>query len=269
MNRRIVWGQILGVSAALVSLAGCSTERSDRSLERAERGETSVEPPNDDPIDNEGTEPDGGCPIDRSYDPPFDPATFVALVDNPLFPLLPGTKYTYREGESQTVEVTVLSETKTIAGVVATVVHDVASEDGEVIEDTFDYYGQDASGAVWYLGEDTKEFSKGVVISTAGSWLTGVDGAKPGYIIPPTLTVGLRYRQEYLACEAEDEGRILALDTAVSAPVGSFTGCLKTRDTTRLEPSVIEEKYYCPGKGLVLAIDLGTGERAELLSISK
>jgi hypothetical protein len=256
------------LGAAALSLAGCGSEQSDQALEPAERGdETSVEPRSEEPTDNEGTEPD--CPIDESYNPPFDPGRFVARVDNSLFPLVPETKYTYREGETQTNEISVLSETKTIAGVVATVVHDVASEDGEVIEDTFDYYAQDASGAVWYLGEDTKALSDGVVSSTEGSWLTGVDGAKSGYIIPPTLSVGLNFRQEYLACAAEDQAVVLELDTAVAVPAGSFTGCMKTRNTTRLEPTVVEEKYYCPGTGLVLAVDLGTGERFELLSITK
>ena len=45
------------------------------------------------------------------------------------------------------VVVTVLDKTKMIAnGVEARIVHDQVSEDGEVKEDTFDWYAQDADG---------------------------------------------------------------------------------------------------------------------------
>jgi hypothetical protein len=147
-------------------------------------------------------------------------------------------------------------------------VHDTASIAGEVIEDTFDWFAQDKDGAVWYMGEDTKEYSQGMVVSTEGSWEAGQDGAQPGIIIPAMPMVGDKYRQEYYACEAEDMGEILELDATATTPAGSFTGCLKTRDTTPLEPNVNEEKYYCPGTGLVLSVDIATDEREELTMVT-
>jgi hypothetical protein len=207
------------------------------------------------------------CPIDESYKPNSDPALFVSAVDNPLFPLVPGTKFVYQGGD-ETVEVTVTADKKDIMGVSCTVVHDQAKVGGEVIEDTFDWYASDSSGAVWYFGEDTKEMSGGKVVSTEGSWEAGVDGAKPGILIPATPEIGQEYRQEYYACHAEDKGTILTLDASTTVPAGSFTGCLKTHDFTRLEPDVSEEKYYCPGKGLVLSVDTNTGDREELVMVT-
>jgi len=206
------------------------------------------------------------CTPDASYDPVVVPAAFEATVTNPLFPLVPGTKFTYT-GSNETIEVTVLPGKKLILGVSCTIVHDVVKEDGEVIEDTFDWFAQDTSGAVWYFGEDTKELEGGQVVSTEGSWEAGVDGAKAGMIIPANPTVGLQFRQEYYPCVAEDMGEILGLNATASVPHGSHVGCLQTRDFTPLEPDVNEHKYYCPGVGLVLIVAVGSGDREELISI--
>lgn len=217
---------------------------------------------------DDGGDDDGGCAVDTTYHPDLDPAEFDGPVDNPLFPLVPGTVLTYRAGDEEVV-FTVTAATRTILGITATEVHDVASVDGEVIEDTLDWYAQDADGNVWYLGEDTKELEDGVVVSTAGSWEAGVGGAQPGIIIPATPTVGAPpYRQEYLCGEAEDMGEVLALDATATVPAGAYTGCLQTRDFTPLEPAVNEHKYYCPGVGVVLVIDVaGGGAREELVTV--
>jgi hypothetical protein len=138
--------------------------------------------------------------------------------------MTPGSRSVYREtdaeGSRQRVEVTVTDETKTILGIAPTVVHDVVSEEGEVVEDTYDSYAEDKWGNVWYLGEDTKEFDKGKV-STEGSWEAGVDGAEAGVLLPGSPEVGLGYRQEYYAGEAEDAGEILSLDERVKVPFGT------------------------------------------------
>jgi hypothetical protein len=209
---------------------------------------------------------ESNCTVDASYNPHTDPSAFVAGVSNPLYPLEPGTRFTYKEG-ADTVEVTVLTDKRTILGVSCTTVHDVLKSDGEVIEDTYDWFAQDTAGAVWYFGEDTKELSGGQVISTAGSWRAGVDGAKPGILVPATPLAGQRYRQEYYACAAEDMGEILELNASAVVPYGSFTGCLKTRDFTPLEPGLNENKYYARGVGLVLTVDVANGTREELVDV--
>ncbi len=203
----------------------------------------------------------------------LDPADFVAEIDNPYWPMKPGSRWVYTEtdadGNEMQVEVTVTGEKKEILGISATVVHDVVSQDGEVIEDTLDWYAQDVDGNIWYMGEDTKEYENGVVVSTGGSWEAGVDGAQAGIAVPGNPEAGMTYRQEYYAGEAEDRGKVLSLDEHVEVPFGAFDGCLQTEDTTALEPDVLENKYYCSGIGPVLAVDLSGGGREELVTFEE
>jgi hypothetical protein len=122
-------------------------------------------------------------PLPRGTEPvELDPADFTIRIDNPYWPMKPGSRWVYRErdseGNEQRVVVTVTRETKRIMGIEARVVHDVVTENGRLKEDTYDWYAQDERGNVWYLGEDTKEYENGKVSSTEGSWEAGVDGAQ-------------------------------------------------------------------------------------------
>lgn len=205
--------------------------------------------------------------------PPFDPANFVAGVTNPYFPLAPGTINYYEgtsEEEPQTDSVEVLSETKSILGIDATVVHDRVYTDGELTEDTFDWYAQDKDGNVWYLGEDTRELDNGQVVSTEGSWESGVNGAEPGIIMwaDPAAHLGKEYRQEFSQGVAEDLGKVVAVNQSVEVPFGSFVGCVQTEDRSALEPGILENKYYCPGIGVTLEVGVqGSSDRNELVDI--
>src|SRR5262245_63094340 len=90
-----------------------------------------------------------------TYAPVLDPANFVGVIDNPYFPLPVGRKLVYtgvKDGQSQTDTVTVTDQKRVILGITTRVVHDVATHDGTVLENTIDYYAQDEQGKVWYLG---------------------------------------------------------------------------------------------------------------------
>lgn len=194
------------------------------------------------------------------------PTGFTTKIDNPYWPMTPGSRWVYREG-AQRVTVTVTSRTKRVAsGIKARVVRDRVTEDGKLVEDTLDWYAQDSKGNIWYLGEDTKEYENGKVTTTEGSWEDGRDGARRGLIMPAKPRPGMRYRQEYYKGEAEDQAKVLRLDASVTVPFGSFDNVLKTRDYTRLEPDAAEHKYYVRGVGPVLAISLKSREREELVS---
>jgi hypothetical protein len=222
----------------------------------------------------------GGCNVlgigsdgdgSETYDPHIDPADFVDGVDNPLFPLTPGTTYLYEADTPdglETIEVSVTDQTREILGITCMVVRDTVTVDGELVEDTFDWYAQDGDGNVWYMGEDSKEYESGVVVSTAGSWEAGVDGAKPGIIMQADPQVGQVYRQEFYEGEAEDMGEVIALDVAVTLGDGTTYTCLQTRDFTPLEPDVNEYKYYAPGVGVVLEEVVDGDERVELVSVT-
>lgn len=177
-------------------------------------------------------------------------AAFVDVIDNPYLPWTPGTTLTY-EGGDERVEITVTDETRTILGITATVVHDQVLTDGEVTEDTYDWYAQDKLGNVWYLGEDTKEFENGEVVSTEGSWEAGLEGAQPGIAMLADPQVGDTYRQEFYEGEAEDLAKVFQLGQSVEAPAGSYDDVLVTEEWTPLDPGIVEHKFYARGIGVV------------------
>jgi hypothetical protein len=166
----------------------------------------------------------------------------------------------------------VLDQRRTVMGVEAIVVHDVVeTEDGEPIEDTYDWFAQDDDGNVWYFGEDTTAYHDGVA-TKAGSWEAGVNGALPGIVMPATPQVtGIGYRQEYLAGEAEDMGQVIAVSGDVTSPAGTFDDVIVTRDWTPLEPETVEQKTYARGVGLVhetKTVGPDTGEFVELVEFT-
>lgn len=207
---------------------------------------------------------DGG-----DYRVAIDPTDFTSLVDNPHLPSLPGARWRYEgvneDGELEVTDVEVLDERRTVMGVETIVVHDVVSIDGEIIEDTYDWFAQDVEGNVWYFGEDTTSWEEGVA-NHDGAWEAGVDGALPGIVMPVDQEVtGVGYREEYLAGEAEDLAEVIAVGGAVTVPAGTFEDLVTTRNWTPLEPDVVEEKVYAAGVGFVREENPGTGEVVELI----
>ena len=196
--------------------------------------------------------------------PPFDATQFVSGVDNPYFPLVPGSVLSYSDG-TEIEQVEVIRGTKKILGVATTIVHDQVFVDGSLTEDTFDWYAQDGDGNVWYFGEDTKELDHGTVVSTEGSWEAGVNGATAGIIMLAEPKVGDSYAQEDAPDVAADKAKVVSLDETVTVAAGTFTGCIETLERTPLEPNVHEYKYYAPGVGLVLEVASSKGRgRLEL-----
>lgn len=209
----------------------------------------------------------------KTANPPFDPDRFVAVIDNPYLPLTPGTVYRYRsdtpDGEEMNL-VRVTRDTRRIVGVTVTVVHDQVFLEGDLTEDTFDWFAQDVDGNVWYFGENSREIEDGRVVSTEGSWKAGVNGASPGIVMLAHPRVGLAYRQEDAPDIAEDMARVLKLDASAEVPYRSFDHCLRTMEWSLLEPGAREFKYYCPGVGLVLEDQPKEGHvRNELVAITR
>jgi hypothetical protein len=197
----------------------------------------------------------------------FDPGDFSGVVDNRYLPWQPGTRFVYvgeEDGEPERDITVVTHQKKTILGVDVVVVLDRVYQSGSLTEQTLDWYAQDKKGNVWYFGEDSKEFEDGEVVSTAGSWEAGKNGAKPGIIMPAHPHVGQAMQQEFAPGVAEDMARVLHLGVKVSVPYGSFNHCIETEEFTPLEPGVREVKFYCPGIGFVQGRDVqgGTGHLA-------
>jgi hypothetical protein len=205
----------------------------------------------------------------------LDPADFSADVTNPFWPMKPGTRWTYHNVENgqppQDIEVIVTTATKKLAnGVTARAVRDTARVKGQISEDTVDWYAQDTKGNVWYMGENTAEFKNGKIDTREGSWEAGKDGAMPGIMLPAQPQDGQKYRQEYKKGEAEDNGEIIATKDLVEVKAGRYKDALVTMDTSSVETTAVEYKFYAPGVGPLLALDVSGGAaREELVKIDK
>lgn len=208
---------------------------------------------------------------DGVYDPKIVPNDFANGPANPYFPLVPGTIRTYEgatEDGLETIVVTVTDDTREILGVECVVVRDTVYLDGEMIEDTLDYFANDAAGNVWYFGENTVEIEDGLIVNTEGAWIAGEDGAKPGIVMPAPPVFGVTYRQEFDLGNAEDAATDIGLGETVNVPAGTFTNCVRTADFTPISPDSLEHKSYAPGVGLVRELDPETGSVVALVSVT-
>jgi hypothetical protein len=197
---------------------------------------------------------------------------FVSRVDNPWFPLRPGTTDLYRgvkDGQPSRDVLTVTARTKVIQGVRCTVVRDRLYLRGRLEERTQDWYAQDRAGNVWYFGEATAELNPGGgVKTTEGSWQSGVDGARAGIFMPAHPHRGQSGLQEFYKGHAQDHFRVLGLDAHVRTPGASSDAALLTREWTPLEPGVVDHKLYVRGIGTVLEQTVrGGDERNTLVSV--
>ena len=198
---------------------------------------------------------------------------FSATVNNPYYPLKPGTTYRYRgvKDGNPTIDIYAVShEIKAIEGVPCIAVNDSLYEAGKLEEQTTDWYSQDGKGNVWYFGEATRELNAhGKTTTTEGSWQAGVDGARPGIFMAANPQPGQSYRQEFYKGHAEDRFKVLDLTSAVTVPAGSYRTALLTEETTPLEPGVVDHKYYVRGVGNVKEVTArGPLELAALASFT-
>lgn len=207
-----------------------------------------------------------------------------AVTPNSFFPLVQGNSWVYEgtfieDGEeiTETINVTVTNKTKLINGITCLVVRDVVTIDGELIEDTDDWFAQDIDGNIWYCGEEVKDYetfdgdvpANPELVSDDGSFKAGRDGDEAGLLLPAAPIIGDLFRQEMSVSNAEDAVEILALDASESSPSASCSNnCLQTRDFSPLDPDVEENKFYLPGVGLIVEVDVETGDRVELIDFT-
>jgi len=194
-----------------------------------------------------------------------DPRLFKHPQENPFYPLTPGlvTRLRGTDGDEhfkQTVRIT--TRTRTIAGVVATVVRDVVRRpDGSLAEATDDWYAADQDGNVWYFGEDTATYDEaGHVESREGSWEAGVDGAVAGIIMPADPRPSQAAYMEFAKGEAEDQAWVVQRLPSVQTPGGRQRHIVRTLEWSRLEPQVVSMKFYARGLGIVEERDIAAGD---------
>ncbi len=248
MNKSRQITSVLGVAAIALAVAACGSDGQAAN-------QTAALPQGSEPVT-------------------LDPAEFTTEIDNPYWPMSPGSKWVFREtdtvGGREKVVVEVTDETKMIAnGIEARVVRDTVTKHGVPVEITDDWFAQDSAGNIWYLGEWVTNYENGKVVDHSGSFEAGVDGAEAGVAMPADPVAGMTFRQEYYEGEAEDKAAIVTVgEEQVQVRYGYFNkDVLMTRDLVPLEPKVQELKFYAPGVGPLLSVHTdGTGGRGELVS---
>jgi hypothetical protein len=233
MQRRTKFVSV-GVAALAITLAACS-DGGDDGADTADGSRVSARDL-------------GVAPTDLS--PTIDhPFVAFASMSGAVFE---GEEVDPDTGESLPIRVesTVREQTTTIAGVDVTVVDVSDYEDGELIEQTEDYYAQDGAGVVYYMGERVDDYENGAVVGHHGQWLAGEDGNRAGVFMPAGVEVGTEFAQEQVPGVAEDRSTIVASGMTVTVPAGTFADCIETEDYDPID-DVTEHKLYCRDVGLV------------------
>ena len=227
------------------------------------------------------------------YDPDFDSANFDdpknPINPNPYYPLQVGNRWEYSGGnEFNTIEV--LDETKLIDSVACIVVRDQVFKDGDLAENTDDWFVQAKDGNTWYCGEEVKDFEsfdgdaprKPELVSIDGSFKAGRDRDKPGIIFLASPMPGDVYLEEFSLGNAEDATEVLSttyafgsdfeLDRYVPQQLAerlcSTGDCVVTRNFSLLEPGISARKYYARGIGFFLEVTPDSGEVLQLTDCS-
>jgi hypothetical protein len=170
---------------------------------------------------------------------------------NPYFVLEPGYQLVF-EGGDERLAITVLDQTKTVAGVETRVVEERETKEGKLVEVSRNYFAiSRRTNSVFYFGEDVEIYKDGKLVGQEGAWLAGEKDARFGLIMPGQVLLGGRHYQEIAPGVAMDRAEIVSMSETVKTPAGEFKKCLKVQETTPLEPGEKEYKYYARGIGLV------------------
>jgi len=180
---------------------------------------------------------------------------FSTTGENRYFILKPGYRLLFegREGSDTTLlAITVFDETIRIGEVDTRVVEEKETVNGRVVEVSRNLFAIcTENNSVFYFGEDVDVYAEGQPVKHNGSWRAGRGNARAGVMMPGIVLLGSRYYQEVAPGVAMDRAEIVSTAEEVHTPAGVFSNCLRTEESTPLEPSAREYKYYAPGIGLV------------------
>jgi hypothetical protein len=182
---------------------------------------------------------------------PVEPGELVSTGRNPYFVLEPGYRLVLEDGAVRLV-ITVLAETRVVAGVETRVVEERETNAGALVEISRNYFAiSRRTNSVFYFGEDVDIYKNGKVVNHEGAWLAGADGARYGLVMPGLPLLSARYYQELAPKVAMDRSQIVSVNARLTTPAGAFSDVLKIEETTPLEPGAKEYKLYAAGVGLV------------------
>ena len=170
---------------------------------------------------------------------------------NPFFVLEPGYQLTLEDSKTRLV-ITVQNETRTVDGVETRLVEERETENDQPTEVSRNYFAiSKRTNSVFYFGEEVDEYKNGKISGHEGAWLSGVNGAKFGLMMPGLPLLHAKYQQEIAPKIAMDRAEIVSLTTTLKTPAGEFKDVLRTEESSPLEPLVKEAKYYARGIGLI------------------
>lgn len=175
---------------------------------------------------------------------------FSATITNPYFPQPVGQKLVL-EGDGARVEITALAEIEVVAGVETRVIHEYETEDGELVEQSWNYFAQAADGTVCYFGERVDIYAGGKVVGHDGQWRADEPGFVPGIQMPAAPMAGTYHAQERAPGVAEDYANVVATGRSVTVPVGTFVETLSVEEWSPLEPGAKSYKSYAAGVGIL------------------
>ena len=182
--------------------------------------------------------------------------SFASTGRNDYFILEPGYQLVLEgkdHGKPAKLVITVTNDTKKVDGVDTRVVEEFESVDGKPVEVSRNYFAIDKETRdVYYFGEEVDEYKNGKIVAHGGAWESGKNGARYGLMMPGEIRIGRKHYQEIAPKVAMDRAEIISDSETVSTPAGEFKNCLKTRETTPLEPEESEHKFYAKGVGLIV-----------------
>ena len=183
--------------------------------------------------------------------------TFATTGRTPYVVLEPGHTLVLRNSKRDELTVTVLDRTEVVGDVTTRVVEERHTEGNVLIEVSLNYFAICAENkGVYYFGEAVDNYKNGKIENHNGAWRHGTAGAVAGLAMPSLPLIGARYYQEVAPGAAMDRAEIMSVDGALRTPYGALEGVLVTRETSPLEPKVVEFKSYAPGIGLVKDEDM-------------
>ena len=204
---------------------------------------------------------------------PFRVSDFVdpRVGANPWFPLVPGTQWV-REGTTlignrvvpHQVITTVTDVIRVIDGVKAVLVYDHSVGAGQVVQESIDYFAQDKGGNIWTLGGATEQYEAGRFVSVDEVWLGGVDGAKPGILMPADPTAATpAWVIAQPPGEDGDAAAFARMQPQECVPFGCYQNVLVIREGKQTALSN-EFKYYVFGGGQIRNEPLGASRHADI-----
>jgi hypothetical protein len=155
---------------------------------------------------------------------------------------------------------TVTDLTKVINGMTTRVMWDVDIQDGVLAESELAFQAQDNTGNIWVLGEYPEEYDAGTFAGAPSTWISGLQGAKPGVLVPGHPKVGTPAFVEGYSPKISfwDCGQVTATGKVVVV-----------NEWAPLDPTGgTQQKYYTSGTGLTQIGDVNDPQ-AEVMTLTK